>query len=145
MKVSIKWNKLFFIFLFEWFANGLNPVWAQQTFPLNEGECVYYNFTMTSSRAEIRGLCILKLNGKVINASIMNDFGATFIDYSYQVKKLKVKLHYVVGQLDKWYIRRVLKRDLKKVMIAMYNKETTYCDSKHRLTYTFIVNHDIEK
>lgn len=145
MKASIKRNRVFFIFLFGLFVNGKNPLKAQQVFPTYEGDCVYYNFTMTSLRAEISGLCILKLNGEVVNASIVNDFGTTFIDYSYQMRKSRVKLHYVFELLDKWYIRRVLKRNLKKVMMAMHNGETTYRDLKHKLTYTFTVKYDIER
>ncbi len=145
MKVFIKWNKVTGVFILAWFLIGLNPIMAQQTFPLRQGDCIYYNFTMTTAKTELSGLCILKLNNEVVNASIVNDFGATFIDYSYKVEKSKVRIHYVFNKLDKWYIRRILKRNLKKIMIAMRKGETTYRDSKHKLTYTFTLNHDIKR
>lgn len=140
-----KRNRIIRLCLFIGFFMLLSPLMAQQTFPIHEGDDIYYNFTMTTSLTEISGLCILKLNDEIVNVSIVNDFGTTLIDYSYQERKSKVKLHYVYSLLNKWYIRRLLKRHLKSIMIAMRNGETIYRDPKHKLTYTFTVNYDIER
>lgn len=94
---------------------------------------------------ELSGICILLCSGDTVKASIVNNFGATLIDYSYDTKKSKIKLHYVFEKLNKWYIRRVLKRNLKKIMLAMRSGESSYKDVRHKLSYTFILNHDIEK
>lgn len=113
---------------------------AGQSFPEKEGERVYYDFSMRRSDMELSGICILLCSGDTVKASIVNNFGATLIDYSYDTKKLKIKLHYVFEKLDKWYIRRVLKRNLKKIMLAMRSGENSYKDVRHKLSYTFILN-----
>lgn len=121
------------------------PLIAQQSFPMEDGDCAYYDFSMSTPNTELSGLCILMYSGNTIKASIVNEFGATFMDYSFNVRKSKIKLHYVFEKLDKWYIRRVLKRNLKKIMIAMRAGENSYSDKRHKLNYTFTINHDIKQ
>jgi 4'-phosphopantetheinyl transferase len=55
----------------------------------------------------------------------------------YNIKKDKVKLIYVMNTLNKWYIKRVLKKDLKEIMHLMQNGENEYRNNKRKLYYQF--------
>ena len=61
------------------------------------------------------------------------------MDFTYDIKKDKVKLMYVMNTLNKWYIKRVLKKDLKEVMHLMQNGENEYRNNKRKLYYQFVL------
>ena len=46
---------------------------------------------------------------------------------------------YVMNTLNKWYIKRVLKKDLKEVMHLMQNGENEYRNNKRKLYYQFVL------
>jgi hypothetical protein len=87
----------------------------------------------------LSGICILGKENNIIKSSIINEFGVSIMDFTYDIKKDKVKLMYVMNTLNKWYIKRVLKKDLKEVMHLMHNGENEYRNNKRKLYYQFVL------
>ena len=105
----------------------LLPLTAQTSLPMADGERMRYNTEIDFGRAYVSGVCLL-LNdgGNTVKGSIVNEFGVSFMDFSYSLKKHKVRLHSVAGPLDKWYVRLALRRDLRGLMQAMQRGDSTY-------------------
>ncbi len=91
-------------------------------------------------------------NNENITGSMINEFGVSAIDFSYSREKQKVKLWSVVNFLNKWYIKRVLKNDIKFCLHVLfeipYQKKHTYeiirkadcveiLNTKQHLKYSF--------
>ena len=62
--------------------------------------------------AHISGICLIRMEGDRGVMSVVNEFGVKAFDAVCPGAKGRVKLPYVMALLDKWYIRRVLSRDL---------------------------------
>ena len=131
MKVLI----LFLLLLPPSFMSGSDSAFVPQ-----EVESAYYNVSIKRGENLITGMCILVNSGDTVKASIVNDFGATILDCSFYKKRSKIKLHYLFKSLNRWYLRPVLKRDLKEIMKIMSAGGTSYTDKKHKLDYTFVPN-----
>lgn len=58
------------------------------------------------------GICLIRMEGDRGAMSVVNEFGVKAFDAVCPGAKGRVKLTYVMAPLDKWYIRRVLARDL---------------------------------
>ena len=111
---------------------------AQSTFPTNEGERVKYNAYIEMPRAYISGVSVLLKEGDVIKGSLFNEFGMTALDFTYDPKRQKVKLHHVVKMMDKWCIRRVIRKDMAQLMRCLQKGETQYKNEKRHINYQFI-------
>ena len=110
---------------------------AQVTFPSNEGERARYSAYIEMPRGYISGVCILVNNEGIIKGSIFNEFGITALDFSYDPQRQKVRLYSVVAMMDKWYIRRVLKKDLAQLMLRLQQGEFSYKNERRHITYQF--------
>lgn len=110
---------------------------AQDPFPTTEGEKVRYSVQIDFGKAYLSGIGILAyVDGEVLG-SVFNEFGVSALSFSYNPKKDKVKILHVVGKLNKWYIRRVIQKDMQKVIRALKDGGTTYTNQKYHITYTF--------
>lgn len=111
---------------------------GQSLFPAADGERVRLSCQIEMDRGYISGLCILYREGDEVRGSIFNEFGLSAADFTYYPSRQKVKLHTVISMLDKWYIRRVLRRDLCLVMHGLQDGKTTYENLRRHITYTFV-------
>lgn len=116
-----------------------------------------YSFQIETGKACMSGLLLASEDDEFINGSMINEFGISAIDFSYSKRKQKVKLLNVVSFLDKWYIRMVLRKDLKFCLHILYdipiNSKNRYevirngdtvsiINPKRKLKYTFTpLNH----
>ena len=57
------------------------------------------------------------------------------MDFAYRPQKDKVKLLSVQKMLDKWYIRKRLKRDLRELVHVLQQGGTRYVDEKYHITF----------
>lgn len=111
-----------------------------------------YTFQIETKKAFLSGLLLANENEEVINGSMINEFGVSAIDFTYSKRKQKVKLQNVVSFLNKWYIKMVLKTDLKFCLHILYgtpfNQKNKYeivrigntvsiINHKRNLKYTF--------
>lgn len=130
------------------FVSSLSAMmmYAQSTFPANEGERVRYNAYIEMPRAYIGGICVLLREGDVIKGSLFNEFGITALDFTYNPKRQKVKLHHVIKMMDKWYIRRVIRKDIAQLMVCLQKGGTQYQNERRHIKYQFIpIEHEITK
>lgn len=92
-----------------------------------------YGVLIELERAAISGVCIL---GKDAGA-IVNEFGVTALSFSYDERHNRVKIVDIVPQLDRWYIRRVLRRDLQRMIPNLRGQEYEYRNDRHKISYRF--------
>ncbi len=135
---------------------SLLPISAHgQIFPNKDGERCEYNTEISFKGTQLTGICVLKkVDGQLIG-TIINEFGIKAFDLIVEMNSHKVKLKNVISFLDKWYIRRVIKKDLKDLFAHIYthaalskNKSISITEnsvmlknSKRDITYTFhIIN-----
>ena len=114
-----------------------NTVNAQVCFPSAQGEKAKYSAYIDMPQGYVSGVCVLFNEGTVIRGSLFNEFGITALNFSYDIKKEKIKLYSVVKLMDKWYIKRILKKDLKQLMKCLQKGESVYQDEKYHITYSF--------
>lgn len=109
---------------------------AQTLFPENVGDKARYSALIVTPKAYLSGICILYYaEDELVNGSLFNEFGISALDFSYNMKKDKVKLHHVLPQMNKWYIRRVLRKDLRSLLHELRSGKTEYIDKRYHLSY----------
>ena len=110
---------------------------AQVCFPSVQGEKAKYSAYIDMPQGYVSGVCVLFNEGAVIRGSLFNEFGITALSFSYDIKKEKIKLYSVVKLMDKWYIKKILKKDLKQLMKCLQKGESVYQNEKYHITYSF--------
>lgn len=113
---------------------------AQLTYPANDGEKVHYNLHVEIHESYLSGICIIVNNDGIIASSIVNEFGVSLMDFTYSEQKDKVKIRNTIKPLDRWYIKRILKRSLRGMLKAMKSGDTEYIDENNRIKYVFTLN-----
>jgi len=81
-----------------------------------------YAVTIDMGRASLTGVMVMRQEADDVVGSMINEFGVSAIDFMYDGARDKVRLCHVVPFMDKWYIRRVLRRDLRFCLYILYNK-----------------------
>lgn len=138
-------NSLIFFCNFGLLANDIDPT-------EHDNQLQRYSFQIETNKAFVSGLLLTNENDEDINGSMINEFGVSAIDFTYSKKKQKIKLLNVVSFLNKWYIKMVLKNDLKFCLHILYgipfNSKKNYdvvrngdtvsiINHKRNLKYTF--------
>lgn len=80
-----------------------------------------YAFQIETPKAFISGILITKVQDDCIIGSLINEFGVSAIDFSFNREKDKLKLINVVSFLNKWYIKKTLSTDLKFCIHQIYH------------------------
>ena len=109
-----------------------NESFAQSLLP-NEGDSKEYQMTINMPKAYISGICVMANDGARVNGSIFNEFGLSMLSFSYLIEKDKVKILSAMKMINKWYIKRILRKDLLGVIKCLQNNNTVYEDSKHSI------------
>jgi hypothetical protein len=117
-------------------------VQAQTTFPSADSERAKYAAYIEMPKAYVSGICVLLQEDGLIKGSLFNEFGITALDFTYNPQRDKIKLHSVMKMMDKWYIRKVLKKDLRQVMKTLKEGQTEYTNQRRHIVYRF---HGIEE
>lgn len=112
---------------------------AQNLLPEKEGERVKYDALIEMPKAYVSGICLMLKEGKCIKGSLFNEFGISALDFIYDTERNRVKLKNVVRFMDKWYIRKALKNDLKHFFNELKNGKNTYKNEKYKINYYFNV------
>ena len=61
---------------------------------------------------DITGIMVLKLEGDTLRGTVLNEFGVRAFDVEGLPGHKKLKVSNVIKPLNKWYIRRLLSRDI---------------------------------
>ncbi|MCC8176352.1 MAG: hypothetical protein LUC85_08915 [Bacteroidales bacterium] len=107
-----------------------------QSYPTEVGQRTRNQLIIEMPKAQVSGILIMAhVSQDTINASVVNEFGISLMDFSYNTLKDRVKLHSVMKALDKWYIRRTLRSDLRNLLNIMREGGTEYYDKRHKIRY----------
>jgi len=68
----------------------------------------------------ITGICLTRQTAQGLVGSVVNEFGIHFFDFT--CTNDRVKVSNVFAAMDKWYIRRVLKSDLRLLAASKARK-----------------------
>ncbi|MCM1449311.1 MAG: hypothetical protein NC082_03135 [Clostridiales bacterium] len=111
-----------------------------------------FTLDISMSKGHLSGILIAKNQEDTIIGTMVNEFGVTALSFVYEKKSHRIKLHDVIGFLNKWYIKRVLRSDIKYCLHILYGtpaKEKRYyivsrndneiilTNTKRQITYTF--------
>lgn len=124
------WKTILFLLLF------MASVANAQHLPQTDGDSKQYGVTIDFGKAYLSGICIMMMENNVIKASIVNEFGISAVDFTYDTTKDKLCIVNVMQQLNKWYIKRTLKHDLRYLIEGMYDGQLSYINNKRNITYT---------
>ena len=70
-----------------------------------------YNLLLQVRGNDLSGICVMKMVSPTeMVGTVINEFGLTAFDFDY--KEGKTKLSNLPPFLDKWYIRKILRKDL---------------------------------
>ncbi len=94
-----------------------------------------YNIGIETSRWRVTGVCAVLYGRDSVSACVFNEFGLTVLDFTYFPERGKVKLDGLTPFLDKWYIRKVIRKDLARLMRSLPAEKAGYTDSRRGITY----------
>ena len=128
---------------------------ADYLLPLDEGR-QQYGVSITARGAEITGVCIVKTDAEGSRGAIVNEFGIHALDFMVSADRRKVKLLNVIAMMDRWYVRRVVKKDLRMLFNATADGEqgsgrtvtvepdgtVTLTNTRYKLKYSLKKLHD---
>ncbi len=110
---------------------------AQSLLPQTAGSKVRFSAMVELPKAYLSGVCVMVNDDGVLKGSFFNEFGISYMDFSYSVEKDKVKLHSVQSMMDKWYIRKALRHDLRMLIHQMEKGVGEYENKRRKMTYRF--------
>lgn len=110
---------------------------SQSLLPENDGERAVFAATIEMERGYISGVCVMRCDGDELRASLFNEFGLSALDFVYRPATDKVKIISAISFLDRWYIRRILRRDLRSLIARLRLGEGTYRNERRAIDYRF--------
>ena len=84
--------------------------------PLSERQ--QYSVAIEARGAELTGVCIVKTDAEGSRGAIVNEFGFHALDFTLSADRRKVKLLNVMPVMNRWYVRKVVRKDLKYLFSA---------------------------
>lgn len=84
----------------------------ERFFPTDEGERAEYAVVLEFGEARLSGICVVKRMEGRLAGSMLNEFGIRAFDFRCGAGDRRAELSNVTAFLDRWYIRRTLRRDL---------------------------------
>lgn len=107
-------------------------------YPDSIDQRVRYEIVIEMPKAYLSGLMIMhKPSQHRVNVSVINEFGISLMDFSYDEKKNKIKIQSITDKLNKWYIKRTLSSDFKNILTAIRGGSKEYLNSKRKIKYSF--------
>lgn len=87
----------------------------------------------TKNNTTISGIMIMECDPRSsnINGTIINEFGIKVFDFS--ISQNKMRLINIFAPIDKWYIRKVLRKDLNFIVKRLINKNISETGKKPRM------------
>ena len=101
-----------------------------------------YSVQIDLANAGISGVCIVREMQERVVGAIINEFGVSALSFDYDPGRERVKIVDILPQLDKWYIKRVLREDLKRIIpeVAKLPSEGRYeyNNKRRNIRYRFV-------
>lgn len=107
--------------------------------PFPDSSAVRLKTVISLENAQLSGITIVKLNGNTVKGVFINEFGLTAFEFV--VCNGNCKIRNLIGQLDKWYIKRTLSDDYAFIFTTLYhnakNDAVVKEYSKQEYNYSF--------
>lgn len=113
-------------------------------YPQKDSAVVKLQTMIEMQQGYISGICILSHKGDSIRGVIFNEFGITAMEFRYAISNDEVRLTAVLPMIDKWYIRSVIRKDLREVLHALRDGQTVWQDEKYKIKFKFTPLKDID-
>ena len=86
---------------------------AAQDYPLllAGSDHARWNFTLERGTLSLTGICLVRQTEEGLAGSVVNEFGIRAFDFT--CRHDKVRIMNVLPQMNRWYIRRLLRADLR--------------------------------
>lgn len=86
---------------------------AQTDYPLllAGSDHARWNFTLERGTLSLTGICLVRQTEEGLAGSVVNEFGIRAFDFT--CRHDKVRVMNVLPQMNRWYIRRLLRADLR--------------------------------
>lgn len=110
---------------------------AQSLLPSPAGATARYDAYIELPRGYLSGVCIMRCDRDALRASVFNEFGVSAMDFIYDKEKDRVRLVSVMKMMDRWYIRRTLRSDLRYLIHAMKDGQGEYRNERRHIFYRF--------
>ncbi len=112
--------------------------------PYTNSSAVKLKTLITTQKAQISGITIVKLKGDSVSGAFVNEFG--MVGFEFIVCKGKCKLFKLIKNLDKWYIRRTLSDDMAFIFAISKRKSSDSIQLvDHKKRYVFDSNGNITR
>lgn len=105
--------------------------------PLKAGDKSKLTAFVKVKKIYISGICFFVHDGEEIKGSIFNEFGVSAIDFGYNIEKDKVKIYHLFDPFNKWFIRWMMRKNLRALMHELQEGKTTFVDNRHHFEYIF--------
>ena len=118
--------KVFLLFLSSLFASAIllyGEVSDGQSLPLNTNK--KYMFGIEMDKGFVSGIMIMQETDNEVKGSMINEFGVSALDFVYSKKNDSLKLMHVISFLNKWYVKQVLKKDIRLCIHLLTQPETS--------------------
>lgn len=131
-------------------AIGPYSSYAQDAYPLllAGGESARWNISLEHGKMTLTGICLVRQTEHGLVGSVINEFGFRAFDFTYQRGKMKILN--VMTKMNRWYIRRLLRTDLrilaadspvdigrKRTLETHLPDSMTLCNHRHNVCYRF--------
>lgn len=118
-------------------------VWAQSPRADSLAVTSRYSAMIEMPKAYLSGVCIVKCQNDTVTGCLFNEFGISALEFTFKRGDKNARLLGVASVLDKWYIKRVLRRDLVLLYENLENGDGFYRNSRHNISYRLTpLNHD---
>ena len=84
----------------------------------------------------LSGICVLNDEGDITKGAVFNEFGVSTFSFEYQKDKERIKLTQIMPAMNRCYLKRQLKKDLKAI-VKQLPGNVVYENKKYQLKYTF--------
>ena len=130
--------------IFYLFSISSNIARAQESVVVNQkplldslGVKEKYATTIELPNGYLSGISVIKRETLCYRGVLFNEFGITALEFTYDPYKKKIRFAQLIAMLNKWYIRRLLKKDLPYVMENLFRGISTYKNEKYHIIYQF--------
>lgn len=109
-----------------------------------------FSVNIEARGVQLSGICIVKTDEDGSRGAIVNEFGIHALDFTLSADRRKVKLLNVMPQMNRWYVKRVVRKDLRllfsateagrqkgrRVVAVDGDGAVTLTNEKYKLTYS---------
>ena len=98
-----------------------------------------YSVLMKVGKRELTGICIVETGEDgAMTGTLMNEFGVKAFDFTRQ--EGKTRIINVMGPLDKWYVRRRLRKDFDRILPVLGRDGCSFSRSFTSYVFTPLEN-----